>query len=892
MKNPIISALRHLDTREKKLAFKLILYIFTSAALIFSVAFLYNYNISEKIVKKNLKINAEHLTVSTVHEIDKILGSAQKIPDNFSRIVESSDFSKPELIAILKMMVENNPEIYGAALALEPWFIDSSEKLFAPYFYKTNGKIKYTTLTDESYNYFTMDWYQIPKELNKPMWSEPYFDEGGGNVLMSTYSVPLHRTINETLQFVGILTIDISLDWLQKMVSEIKVYETGYSFLISGNGAMISHPNRDLIINESLFTIADAQKSSELHAIGRNMIHGKSSFAEFSYRNLMTGKLSWIAYAPLATNNWSLGVVFPVEEFMADANNLFINLIYLGIGGLVIMLVVIIVISRSITRPLRSLTQATGRFALGDFSVALPKIKSRDEIGRLNTSFIYMQETLDKTMSDLRKASENLKISNEELEEVNRNLEQKVNERTAELNNKNKELDVSFNNLRRLNEIGRKITSTLDFNEIQEMVYDQVKDLLGASCFLIMIYNQEMNILECNMSVENGNKLPPFGISMEEKNRFPVWCVENSSPVFMNDVDKEYKDYVPERATPVKGKSVASLIYLPLMIEKRVLGVISTQSFSKNAYSRYQFDMLNNLANFIAIAFDNALSYEKINKANNDLKAAQAQLVQAEKMASLGQLTAGIAHEIKNPLNFVNNFSELSVDLADELKEEIEKLSDYLNQDDLEYLKEITGDIRSNVNKINEHGKRADSIVKGMLLHSRGKAGEKQPTDINSVLKEYVNLGYHGMRAQNPDFNIKIDAIYDDTLELVNVVPQNISRVFLNIINNACYSTLEKKNQLKDAYFPILAVRTLNHRDKVEVIIRDNGKGIPHEILDKIFNPFFTTKPPGKGTGLGLSLSYDIIVQEHCGEMLVDSEEGEYAEFRIIIPKACDRAAG
>jgi signal transduction histidine kinase len=343
--------------------------------------------------------------------------------------------------------------------------------------------------------------------------------------------------------------------------------------------------------------------------------------------------------------------------------------------------------------------------------------------------------------------------------------------------------------------------------------------------------------------------------------------------------------YVPNRAKPKAGESVISLIYLPMMIENRIVGVISVQSFHKNAYTQYQLDMLSNLTNYVAIAFDNAFAYEKINKANNELKAAQAQLVQSEKMASLGQLTAGIAHEIKNPLNFVNNFAELTVDLAKELSEELDKLSDRLLPKDSEYLQEITNDIRSNAQKINDHGKRADSIVKGMLLHSRGKAGDKQPTDVNAVLAEYVNLGYHGMRAQDPNFNIKIETDYDNTIGMINIVPQDISRVFLNIINNACYSTNQKKKELKDAYFPILQVQTKNLSDKVEIRIHDNGKGIPQEILDKIFNPFFTTKPAGQGTGLGLSLSFDIVVQEHQGEMKVESEEGEFAEFVISIPK-------
>ena len=870
---------------EKGLAFKLILSIFTSVALIFCVIFLYNYTISKKIVEKNLKLNAENLTIATVLRVDKVLSAVQKIPDNFSKLIEASDFSKEELIKILKQEVANNPEIFGAALAFEPGYFNPKQKYYAPYFYRNSGKIEFKYIGDAKYDYYTMDWYQIPKELNRPVWSEPYFDEGAGNAIMSTYSVPLYSQKDGKKQFIGILTADISLDWLQDYINSIKVYETGYGFVISSNGTFITHPKKELIMNETIFSMSDSQKSPMLREIGRNMIHGKSSFAEFEYRNVKTGKLSWIAYAPIALNGWSIGIVFPVVELMADVNRMSVILLFLGLGGLTIVLLVIIFISKSITSPLRGLTLAAGKFALGDFNVQLPEIKSNDEIGKLNDSFIFMQNALASTISDLKVASEKLRLSNEKLEEYNRNLEQKVEERTTELYSKNKELDSAFNNVKTLNEIGKKLTSTLDIETIQNIVYENVNSLLDATSFLIMIHNENDHKLECKMFIEKGERLPLFEISMEDKNRFAVWCVDHAAPVFMNDIENEYIRYIPFRSAPKAGETVSSLIYLPLMIENRIMGVISAQSFKKNAYSQYHFDMLNNLANYVAIAFDNALAYEKINKANTDLKAAQAQLVQAEKMASLGQLTAGIAHEIKNPLNFVTNFAELTVDLAKELMEEIDHLSDKLLPKDCEYLLEIVGDIGSNAKKINDHGKRADSIVKGMLLHSRGKTGEKQPTDINVLLAEYVNLGYHGMRATDPNFNLKIDSVYDDAIGKINVIPQNISRVFLNIINNACYSTNQKKKELKDAYFPILQIRTKNLGDKVEIRIRDNGKGIPQEIIDKVFNPFFTTKPAGQGTGLGLSLSFDIVVQEHRGEMKVESEAGEFAEFVITIPK-------
>ncbi|HBB91503.1 MAG TPA: hypothetical protein DC042_07230 [Bacteroidales bacterium] len=866
------------------LAFKMVLSIFVSIGIIFVGIFYYTQRITRDIVTKNLKTNAEYLTISTVSKIEKVLSSIQRVPDNLVRLVEHNTMDEKQINQVVRLMVDHNPEILGACLAFRPYYGGPSKKFNAYYYFRKDGKVEYKNLGGEQYDYFYMDWYQIPKELGRAMWSEPYFDAGGADAVISTYSVPVFYTTAGQKEFVGILTIDISMDWLQGYVNAIKVYDTGYGFMISKTGVIVTHPNKDFIMNETIFSIADEQKSTALHNIGRSMINGETSFAEIEYRNARTGKLSWIAYAPIGFNGWSLGIVFPVDEFLTDATRLSRALMGMGFGSGAILILITILIASSITRPLRKLTKVTEAFAGGEFGVELPDIKSRDEIGRLNSAFRSMQGKLAQTIGDLREASGQLRESNEKLEEYSRSLEEKVEERTAELSSKNKELDAAFHNIRTLNEIGKKITSTLVIDSIQDMVYEHVNSLMDATSFLIMVHNEAEHRLDCKLSMEKGVKLPPFEIPLSEENRFAVWCVKHATPIFMNDIDTEYIRYVPFRAKPKAGESVSSLIYLPMMIEDRIVGVISAQSFRKNAYTQYQYDMLLNLANFVAIAFDNAFAYEKINKANNELKAAQTQLIQAEKMASLGQLTAGIAHEIKNPLNFVNNFSELSIELAAEVIEEIEKLPDSVDPKDREYVIGIVQDIQSNAKKINEHGKRADSIIRGMLLHSRGKSGEMQETDLNALLAEYVALGYHGLRASDNTFNIRIESDYDPSIGKIRVVPQDISRVFLNLVNNACYSTVQKKAELKDSYFPILTVSTKRTEDSVIIRVRDNGKGIPPAIVERIFNPFFTTKPAGSGTGLGLSISYDIVVQEHKGEIKVESVEGEWAEFTITLP--------
>ena len=280
-----------------------------------------------------------------------------------------------------------------------------------------------------------------------------------------------------------------------------------------------------------------------------------------------------------------------------------------------------------------------------------------------------------------------------------------------------------------------------------------------------------------------------------------------------------------------------------------------------------------------ALAKEKELEQAKeIEKAYHKLKNTQSQLLHAEKMASLGALTAGIAHEIKNPLNFVSNFSEVSRELLDEMKSELQ------NGNKNEAM-ELAKDLSQNLEKIIQHGKRADSIVKGMLLHSRGTSGEKTLTDINDLLDQYVTLAYHGLRAQDKDFNITIDKDYDNNIEKINVVPQDMSRVFLNLVNNACYAANEKKKISRNDFIPILRVSTKNLRDKVEIHIKDNGNGIPKSVRENIFNPFFTTKPTGEGTGLGLSLSYDIVTKVHGGEITFESEDGKYTEFIITLPK-------
>ncbi|WP_418884523.1 ATP-binding protein [Cognataquiflexum nitidum] len=445
-----------------------------------------------------------------------------------------------------------------------------------------------------------------------------------------------------------------------------------------------------------------------------------------------------------------------------------------------------------------------------------------------------------------------------------------------------------------LGDIGRKITASLSAEKIISTVYTNVNALMEASILGIGIYHEDTQTLDFPATYENGAPLAPYSNSLQDPNRLAALCFNTGNEIVINNLNEEYSKYLQKIPTASGGEVPVSLIYLPLKVKGNKFGVITVQSFTKNAFSEYHLYMLRTIAVYTAIALENSESYQNLQQTLSSLKATQSQLIQSEKMASLGELTAGIAHEIQNPLNFVNNFSEVSAELLEEIREARNERRETIPRTEADKMEdEILDDIKKNLEKIHHHGKRADSIVKGMLAHSRLSSGEKLPTDINELADEFLRLSYHGLRAKDKSFNADYKTDFAPDLPKVNVVSQDIGRVLLNLINNAFQACLERKRQhsqssdpvgyREESFQPLVQISTKNLGDKIEIKVSDNGSGIPDSIKDKIFQPFFTTKPAGQGTGLGLSLSYDI-VKAHGGEIILKSEPGKGTEFLIKLP--------
>jgi two-component system, NtrC family, sensor kinase len=453
-----------------------------------------------------------------------------------------------------------------------------------------------------------------------------------------------------------------------------------------------------------------------------------------------------------------------------------------------------------------------------------------------------------------------------------------------ELRQRTNELGRSVEELRALGEVSQAVNSTLELETVLSTIVANAVQLSGTEAGAIYVFDdlQREFHLRATYGMDQSliDSLTQRSISLENPNF--AQALAQPEPVQIADLKEQPTSAVNEI---ILRAGFRALLVAPLLRGKDVVGMLVIRRRTPGAFPQNTVDLITTFAAQSAVAIENARLYENVETSLEDLRTTQDRLVQTQKLASLGQLTAGIAHEIKNPLNFVNNFSSVSVEMIEELREALDRMTG--DDKTRAEIAELADTLRDNLDKIVQHGKRADAIVKNMLLHSREGSGEYRPIDINALVEEAVNLAYHGARAEKQGFNITLEKSFDPAAGEVDLFPQEITRALLNLISNGFYAATKRKADPNGGdYEPILTAATRNLGDRVEVRIRDNGTGIRPEVKEKLFSPFFTTKPAGEGTGLGLSISHDIIVKQHGGSIEVDTQPGAFTEFRIVLPRA------
>jgi signal transduction histidine kinase len=535
------------------------------------------------------------------------------------------------------------------------------------------------------------------------------------------------------------------------------------------------------------------------------------------------------------------------------------------------ILIVWLYVGRNIVSRLTALNRSMLAITEGNLQANVPT-RGNDEIAEMGRVVeVLRQNTLERDELLIERAH------------TAERLEKQVEERTAELAR-------SVEELRALGEVSQAVNSTLDLETVLETIIAKAVQLSGTDAGTIYVFDELSEEFQVHasfgMAEELVEALKQRHIKLGETMVSAVTMERRSIQVA--DTQKEDSSLVLDM---ILRAGFRALLTVPLLGANRTIGALVVRRKTPGEFPKRIVDLLQTFAAQSVLAIDNARLFDEVQSRTRELagslknlQVAQDRLIQTEKLASLGQLTAGIAHEIKNPLNFVNNFSAISTELVEELKQALAgaPLEDKLRIS----TGEIAQMLQDNLDKVVQHGKRADAIVKNMLLHSREGSGQHRPVDINSLVEESLNLAYHGARAEKQGFNITLERSFDPAAGQADVFPQDITRVLLNLISNGFYAATKRKAETGDGYEPTIVTSTRSLGDRVEIRVRDNGTGIPSEVKEKIFNPFFTTKPAGEGTGLGLSISHDVIVKQHGGSIEVETKPGAFSEFIIVLPRA------
>jgi signal transduction histidine kinase/HAMP domain-containing protein len=664
----------------------------------------------------------------------------------------------------------------------------------------------------------------------------------------------------------GVTVADVNLKLIWDVVNTIRVGEKGYAFIVDGKGRLIAHPDLSLVLRGTDFSALPQVKEALDDKNAAAPTASTSAAPRVGTAEIATGfdgDSVLTAYSTSPATHWIVFVQLPLVEALATVyKSLYQTLALLGLG-LLLALVVGGLLARRLVAPIRRLQYGAERLGAGDLSQRLD-IRTGDEIETLADRFNQMAGSI---------------------KESHDTLEAKVETRTLDLN---EALRLQIATAEVLKVISR---SAFDLQTVFDTLIASAVDLCEANSGTICVRDGDVFRYRGSAGGDVSDSLAEY---LADHPATPgrgsiVGRVLLSGKVeAIPDRLEDSEFVVPMDAY---GNAARSLLGVPLLGKAGIEGALVLTRMAPGPFSDRRVEIVQTFADQAVIAIENSGLFEQVRARTRELSAsldelrkAQDRLIQSEKLASLGQLTAGIAHEIKNPLNFVNNFSALSRELLDELREMLAKAS--LAQGEREEANALIDMVASNLDKVVTHGGRADSIVKNMLLHSREGSGERTSVNVNAMIEEALNLAYHGARAEKPGFNVTIARSLDPEAGAAEIYAQEITRVLLNLISNGFYATTKRRlGEQNGAYEPTISASTRDLGDRIEIAIRDNGTGIPEEVRAKMFNPFFTTKPAGEGTGLGLSLSHDIVVKQHGGTIEVSTMPGAFTQFTIVLPR-------
>ena len=692
----------------------------------------------------------------------------------------------------------------------------------------------------------------------------------------------------------GVSIAEVNLKLIWDVVSNIKVGEHGHAYVVGSQGRLIAHPDISLVLrNTDMSKLVQVQAAlAEQQALAEQAEQAMQAaqaasggrpapqaqpaalpkVAGFEPRvDSLQGALNiqgqevLTAYAPIQPLRWLMFVELPEQEAYASLYAALQRLAVVLLAASIFAVLAGIFLARRMVGPIQALRAGAERIGGGDFSQHI-SIKTGDELEGLANQFNDMGARLQESYAD---------------------LENKVEQRTSELS-------ASLEQQTATSEVLQVISSSQgELEPVFQTMLENATRVCGANFGIMNLWDGE----KFN-SVANYNVPAAFLAARQDRSIRPhpesglAAVVRTHKYAHILDVREgaPYRDGDPTVVEISELAGARTILVVPMVKDDELIGTITIYRQEVKPFTDKQVALVENFTKQAVIAIENTRLLnalkdrtEELSRSLDDLRTAQDRLVQTEKLASLGQLTAGIAHEIKNPLNFVNNFSALSGELIDEMNDVLKDVK--LDDKTREEIDELTHMLKGNLEKVVQHGKRADSIVKNMLLHSREGSGEHRQADINAIVEESLNLAYHGARAEKNGFNITLKRNLDPDAGAVDLYPQEITRVFLNLISNGFYAATKRKESSNGDFEPTLSATTKSLGNRVEIRIRDNGTGIPQEVKEKMFNPFFTTKPAGEGTGLGLSMSHDIVVKQHGGKIDVTTEPGVFTEFIITLPR-------